>query len=78
MTVDSTGLADDGRNEPDSLGYLSRRVRQEAEAAVLASTAESTLIHVLLATAYAKRFGEVSAQGASSAGQSWVDRHRLW
>lgn len=77
MTVDSTGSTGDGRDS-DSLSYLSRRVHEEAEAAVRATSVEATLIHVLLATAYAKRFGEVSAREASSAGQSWVDQNRIW
>ncbi len=39
------------------LDYLRVRVREEAGAAVSAETLASTLIHVVLATAYAKRCG---------------------
>jgi hypothetical protein len=57
------------------LDYLQRRVREEAEAAVRATSMPATLIHVALATAYAKRFGEVSHGGVAV---GWADEHRLW
>ena len=62
----------------DNLSYLHRRIRQEAEAAIRASSIASTSIHVVLATAYAKRFGEDSAASAPSDAQDWVNEHRLW
>ena len=42
---------------PCDLDYLRGRVREEANAAVSAESLSSTLIHVVLATAYAKRCG---------------------
>jgi hypothetical protein len=62
----------------DSLSYLSRRVRQEAEAAICASSIASTSLHVILATAYAKRLGESSASCATSTAEDWIDKHRVW
>ena len=43
--------------EPD---YLRRRVYEETQAAVIASSPSATLIHVVMATAYAKQLGEQS------------------
>lgn len=60
--------------EDSELNYLKRRIYQEAEAAVAASSTDATLIHVVLATAYAKRLGEQSRLP----GESWADHHRLW
>ena len=48
------------RKQRDTLSYLSRRVRQEATAAVEAASVQATTIHVILATAYAKRINERS------------------
>ncbi len=62
---------------PTPLGYLKQRVHEEAVAAVQASSVEATLIHVALATAYAKRFGEGSATARQEA-HDWVDDHRAW
>ena len=71
--------SEQGRGDEDrGLAYLARRVRQEAEAAIRASTVEATLVHVALATAYAKRFGEGSAGGESAATRQWVDDNRIW
>lgn len=60
-----------------TLEFLQERVRQEAVAAVVATSIEATLIHVALATAYAKRFGENSAMARQTA-HDWVDQHRVW
>jgi hypothetical protein len=38
--------------------HLRKRVRQEAQAAVRASSLAATLVHVSLATAYARRLGD--------------------
>ncbi len=62
----------------DTLRYLHRRVREEADAAARATSMDATLIHVILATAYAKRFGERSGASANPAGHSWADQHRIW
>lgn len=58
-----------------SLDFLARRVREETEAAIKARSAGATMIHVVLATAYAKRLGEASSRQKS---QTWADLHRLW
>jgi hypothetical protein len=57
--------------QSDGISFLSRRVRQEAKAAVRASSLEATTIHVVLATAYAKRLGQDAAE-------RWVQEHRVW
>jgi hypothetical protein len=64
--------------QSDELSYLSHRVRQEAEAAIRAPSVEATTIHVLLATAYAKRLGEGSARHASVTAERWMAQHRAW
>jgi len=51
--------------------YLKRRVRDEADAAARAGSMAATLIHVALATAYAKR---CSRDGD----QAWIAAHRAW
>lgn len=60
-----------------ALEYLKHRVRAEAAAAVNATSVEATSIHVALATAYAKRFGESCAM-RRQATTAWVDENRLW
>lgn len=60
------------------LNYLKRRVYQEAQAAVRASSTSATLLHVILATAYARRVGEQTRPPSSDTGQGWVDQHRIW
>ncbi len=52
-------------------GYLRRRVYEETKAAVIASSPGATLIHVIMATAYAKQMDEQSRL-------RWVDEHRVW
>jgi hypothetical protein len=61
-----------------NLRYLSRRIQQEATAAIGATSVEATTIHVILATAYAKRHGECSVRGISFTGEGWADEHRCW
>lgn len=61
-----------------TLAYLEIRVREEADAAARARSIEATLAHVMLATRYAERFTQCSSQNALSAGQSWLEDHRLW
>lgn len=56
---------------PGDTGYLKRRVREEADAAASAGSLAATLIHVALATAYAKRCGQAGDR-------AWVANHRLW
>ena len=43
--------------------HLRRRVRQEAEAAVNASTVAATIVHVTLANCYARRLQEIGKTG---------------
>ncbi|MEO6582481.1 MAG: hypothetical protein ABIN68_06730 [Sphingomicrobium sp.] len=59
------------------LDYLRGRVREEADAAVNAESIAATLIHVVLAKAYAERCAGGSDR-LISAGRVWVDDHRLW
>lgn len=61
-----------------TLSYLEGRVREEADAAASASSVEATVIHLRLATAYARRFGERSGRSISFAGESWIGEHRVW
>lgn len=61
MTVESESEEQDRRE----LAYLNGRVREEAVAAVRASSIEATLIHVSLATAYARRLQARSSAKAS-------------
>ncbi len=77
LSASQTGPQDERTASP-SLEYLQRRVREEAEAAVRASSMPATLIHVALATAYAKRFGEMSNLAPVSAEQRWADDNRVW
>lgn len=51
--------------------YLRRRVREEADAAVGAHSLAATLIHVSMATAYAKRCCDADDR-------AWVANNRLW
>ncbi|MEO6225927.1 MAG: hypothetical protein ABIO80_08785 [Sphingomicrobium sp.] len=51
--------------------YLRRRAVEEARAAVGAKSLASTLIHVELATAFARRCRDV-------ADRAWVAQHRIW
>ncbi len=55
--------------------YLKRRVSEEAQAAVSSPSTTATLVHVMLATAYAKRVGE---QTRLNSRERWVDQHRVW
>ena len=77
-------VRDDGYTSPETtaacaLRYLERRVREEAEAAVRASSTEATLLHIALATAYARRFGETSARSSSSGlANASADECRIW
>ena len=61
-----------------TLAYLESRVREEAVAAARACSIKASLAHVMLATRYAERFSECAEQSAISAGQLWVEEHRLW
>ncbi|HWH21689.1 MAG TPA: hypothetical protein VNT25_00150 [Allosphingosinicella sp.] len=53
------------RTSPDD-SYLSSRARQEAQAAVDASSLAATIAHVTLATAYARRRVEERAASQNS------------
>ena len=55
--------------------YLESRVREEASAAALAPSLEATMIHLALATAYARQFGEC---GLRAGDREWIDQHRVW
>ena len=59
------------------LYYLRGRVREEADAAVNAESVAATLIHVVLAKAYAERCAGGSDR-LVAAGSAWVDEHRPW
>lgn len=60
------------------LAYLECRVREEADAAARASSVEATLVHVVLATAYARRLNECSSGRLSLPADSWAQEHRVW
>lgn len=70
-------MANQQRHAAETLNFLKARVREEALAAANAASVEATLIHVALATAYAKRFGESSCSGPLSA-TDWVNQNRVW
>lgn len=65
-----------GADAAETRRYLERRVREEARAAAIAPSVEATLMHVRLATAYARRFGAGSAPETS--GDVWVQEQRVW
>lgn len=56
--------------QPDAM-YLRRRVQEEAAAAASADSLAATLIHVELATAYARRCRDEDDLAS-------VAKHRLW
>jgi hypothetical protein len=65
--------------QPSSSGsYLVSRVQEEAAAAADATSIETTLIHLKLATAYAQRLSEEVAGLPHPRAQSWADEHRIW
>lgn len=74
-TIEHSATSD---KQSDGLNYLSHRVRQEAAAAIHASSVEATTIHVILATVYAMRLRDQSALSAHSAAERWVAQHRVW
>lgn len=61
-----------------TLSYLETRAREEADSAATASSVEATLIHLRLATAYARRFGESSGRSTSFTAESWAGEDRVW
>ncbi|MBA3527451.1 MAG: hypothetical protein M3438_00905 [Pseudomonadota bacterium] len=65
-----------GADADEMLRCLERCVREEARAAAAAPSVEATLIHVSLASAYAKLFGEHAIDGLSA--NSWVQAQRVW
>ncbi len=76
MECSADDSASGGSDADETRRYLERRVREEACAAARATSVEATLIHVSLATAYARRFGASSAPETS--GASWVQEQRVW
>jgi hypothetical protein len=74
----SSGGVEPNADIDAELNYLRLRIYEEAEAAVAASSTDATLIHVILATAYAKRLAEQSRLPEYNPGQSWADHHRVW
>ena len=60
-----------------TLEYLGQRVREEALAAANATSPKVTMVHVALATAYARCFGATCATEQQAA-KAWVDEHRVW
>jgi hypothetical protein len=69
MGVD-IGLETGAGAERDT-SYLARRVREEADAACRARSGAATLIHVMLATAYAERCCKANDR-------AWLAESRLW
>ena len=59
------------------LDYLKGGGREEAAAAISAETVAPTLIHGVLATAYAKYCSE-SDERVVASGRAWVAEHRVW
>lgn len=77
MSTDFEQMSPDGAAGAD-LAYLESRVRAEAGAAAAASSLAATLIHVSLATAYARRFGECTERNMVLNGRIWAEEHRVW
>ncbi|MBA3512478.1 hypothetical protein [Sphingomonas sp.] len=77
MSWKSDGIRQ-GTEAPVTLSYLESRVREEADAAATATSLEATLIHLRLATAYAKRFDDCAGRSSNSNVRSWVEDHRVW
>ena len=69
--------SDSAASTYETHNFLRGRVREEAIAAADAISVEATMIHVALATAYAKRFGETSSSLQRDAA-AWVSEHRIW
>ena len=78
MRADEDRTGCDGADGTLTLAYLESRVRQEADAAARAASIEATLVHVVLATAYAKRLNACSNGRLTLPADSWVQEHRLW
>jgi hypothetical protein len=78
MRADPLSVPVEDEQGSDLRLYLKRRVRDEAEAAISASSMPAMLIHIALATAYAKRFGESEHAAASWVRDPWTERHRIW
>ena len=76
--------ADDNLNQAEraercaARTYLESRLREEANAAARAASVEATLVHVVLATAYAKRLNECTSGRLIVPADSWVQEHRVW
>lgn len=60
------------------LDYLRDRVREEADAAAAASSMAVTLVHLSLATAYAKRCCAQPGWTSGADERLWADEHRIW
>ena len=71
-------FADEPAEHSIELAYLESRTREEADAAARASSIEATLVHVVLATAYAKRLNKCSGGRLPLPADSWVQEHRVW
>jgi hypothetical protein len=78
MRADQDQYASTQSERSAALAYLESRVREEADAAAKASSVEATLVHVVLATAYARRLNECSSGGLTVPADSWVQEHRIW
>lgn len=63
---------------PATLTYLESRVREEALAAVAAPSIEATLVHLVLATAYARHYNERTDATSGFEDRAWVEVHRVW
>ena len=78
MHSTSSGASPDDAERPELVSYLHGRMIEEADAAVKASSMEATIIHVTLATAYAKRLCDHSGWSAVSHDKHWIDHNRVW
>jgi hypothetical protein len=78
MRADQDQYASTQSERSAALAYLESRVREEADAAARASSVEATLVHVVLATAYARRLNECSSGRFTVPADSWVHEHRIW
>ena len=78
MRADKDQFAYEPAERSAELAYLESRTREEADAAATASSIEATLVHVVLATAYAKRLNECSSGRLPLPADSWVQEHRIW
>ena len=78
MWADQDPYASKQSERSAALAYLESRMREEADAAARAQSVEATLVHVVLATAYARRLNECSSGRLTMPADNWVQEHRVW